>query len=216
MSSLIDFQSNYEYVLGNLAGNVLEIQALFSSGNWTKEELEHIRYELISAGQTFAASQGLGGTRLAGGIQAEITSNNDVRFWNDAQDDHQRYYAGHVEYGHHNRDGSFVPARPFMRPALYAVADASVGRLSGTVSKFINNAWTGERMNFGHMSSGSSYQRAFYRGYKGEYMSPSNPKSNNLAKQASGRASEMSSKYSVNRRTGEGSVWFSKTKGWSI
>ena len=216
MPDLINFESDYEYILGNLQGNILEIQALFSSGDWTQEELEHIKYELESAAHTFAASQGLGGTRLDGATKAEITSNKNVKFYNDAQDEHGRYYAGHVEYGHHNRDGSFVPARPFMRPAVYAVADASIGRLGGTVNRYLQAAWTGQPMHFGHMNIGDSYQRAFYKSYKGEYMSPMNPRSNNLQYQAAGSASKSTSNYTVNRRTGEGSGWFSKTEGWRV
>lgn len=213
MSEMIRFESDYEYVLGNLTGNILNIEALFTSGNWTKEELDHIAAELETAGHQYAASQGLGGTRLDSKIKA--TNEGDrVRFFNEAMDEHERYYAGHVEYGHHNRDGTFVPARPFMRPAVYTVAEASMGRLTGVVRRYLEAAWTGQPMQFGHLGSGSSYQRAFYRHGEGQYLSSKNENINNLPGQIKGSASISSREYTVNRRTGEGSAWFSQTEGW--
>ena len=160
MSSLIEFDSNYEYVLGQVQGNVMNLEAFFNSGEWTREELEKIRYELVEAAHTFAAAQGLGGTRLDGATQA-VPSGNGIDFRNDAMDEHGRYYAGHVEYGHRDRGGGFVPARPFMRPAMYAVADATMGRMTGTVERYLTAMWSMQALDFGHMG-GSGYQRKFY------------------------------------------------------
>lgn len=53
------------------------------------------------------------------------------------------YYAGHVEYGHMLPDGKFYPARPFLRPAMRLVAEASLGNLSGTVAAVLSAKLSG-------------------------------------------------------------------------
>lgn len=198
MSDLVNIETDYEYVLGIVAGNVLDLQAVFENGSWTKPELEKIRDELIEAGHTFASAQGLGGTRLDSHINATVDGNK-VRFTNDAQDDYLNFYAGHVEYGHRTRNGTgFVDARPFMRPAMYAVADATRGNLQGTVSRYLNSMWAATPMRFGHQFTASGYERKFYQ--ERQYMNVNAGKSNILPRQNVDRIRGVNSaKYSVHR-----------------
>ena len=204
--SLVEFESNYEYILGQLQGNVLNFQAMFSSGEWALDELEKIRQELIEAAHTFAAAQGLGGTRLDNATTAVINGKG-IDFRNDAVDDYGRYYAGHVEYGHRDRGGGFVAARSFMRPALYTVADASRGRLSGTVERYLNAMWSMSPLQFGHSTSSSGYQRAFYS--KSNYMNQNTGKNGKMARNAlpnqnPSKVQSSNSNYSVYRGSNSG------------
>ena len=48
-----------------------------------------------------------------------------------------------MEYGFHDRRGDFVPARPFMRPALYAVAEASKSNFRHIMRGLLEDMWTG-------------------------------------------------------------------------
>lgn len=207
MSSLIDIETDYEYVLGQVTGNVMNLEAMFQSGAWTRYELEKICSELVEAAHTFAAAQGLGGTRLDLATTAEPTDSNTVDFRNDAIDDYQRFYAGHIEYGHHDRGGGFVPARPFMRPAMYAVADATMGNLTGTVTRYLEAMWTVDSINFGHMVTSSNNSRAFYS--RRNYMNKNtdykgNQKSNRLTNQNPSRIKSKNESYSVNRYSQHG------------
>lgn len=61
----------------------------------------------------------------------------------DSAADSGGYYGGHVEYGHMLPDGSFYPARPFLRPALRIVSEASLGPLSGTLASVLSGAIAG-------------------------------------------------------------------------
>lgn len=61
-------------------------------------------------------------------------------FFNNATNERGQYYAGHIEYGHYARDKkTFVEARPFMRPALYAVSKASTGNFAETLSSLLGD-----------------------------------------------------------------------------
>lgn len=197
MSSFIEIDSDYEYVLGEVTGNVLNFEAMFRSGEWSRSELEKIRDELVEAGQTFAIAQGLGHSRLYEHIKAEITHQGTVNFTNNAMDEYGRYYAGHVEYGHKDRGGGFVPARPFMRPAMYTVAEASMGRLAGSVERWLKAMWTVDALEFGHANPRSSYTRAFYKNEK--YMTENAGKKNTLPKQNPSKIRAGNESYNVYR-----------------
>lgn len=213
MSELVEFTSNYEYVLRQVTGNVMNLEALFQSGAWTRQELEKISAELVEAAHTFAAAQGLGGTRLDLATTAKPTDNNTVDFRNDAMDDKGRYYGGHVEYGHRDRGGGFVPARPFMRPAMYAVADATMGNLARTVTRYLEAMWAVEAVNFGHMITQSGNKRAFYK--TESYMNKNEDKRNRLTNQNPSRIKEKNEAYSVHRYATSGYSKDVKSKfGW--
>ena len=212
MSSLFEIESNYEYILGQVTGNVLNFEAMFRSGEWTRDELEKIKDELVEAGQTFATAQGLGNSRLYENIRAELTNQGTVDFTNNAMDDYGRYYAGHVEYGHRTKSGGFVPARPFMRPAMYAVSEASRGRIAGSLSRWLeamwspNSMWAGGPLSFGHSQSSKNYTRAFYS--ESQYMNKNAGKGNTLPHQSPSRIRQGNQAYSVHR---DGSTAYSKS-----
>lgn len=148
-----------------LKEELLMYQMSFQQGDWLDSEIQHICDELIQTGQMFAKNQGFGeglsiGTRnsgrkyikrtgaLLGGFRANpITAKGGGRaidFRNVAQNERGEYYAGHLEYGFHDRGGNFIPARPFMRPAMYAVAEGSKGNFNNILKGMLQQLWTGK------------------------------------------------------------------------
>lgn len=112
--------------------NALDFLVNFESGDFFTEQINAIRQELVSTAQYFGELQGLEGSALLdpSNLRAEKNGQYSIKFVNTARDNHNRYYAGHIEYGHYTKNRrKFVPARPFMRPALYAVSKASMGEL---------------------------------------------------------------------------------------
>ena len=108
---------------------------LFENMEWTRGELERIARELESMGKYFIQQEGLEETRaLLNGTKAEV-SGNKVNFFNDARNSRGQFYAGHHEYGFYARNGRFVEARPFMRPALFAVSKASQGDFANILAE---------------------------------------------------------------------------------
>ena len=238
-NNLVNIESDYEYVLGSVIGNVLNLEAQFSSGEWAQEELHIIAKELENTGKYFAEQQGLGmstpvesinGTkfsiinyhrtgRLVNSIHATV-ENSKIHFYNNAQNSRGEYYAGHIEYGFHDRGGGFVPARPFMRPALYAVSESSKGRLTGAMKHFLQQGlWNGigyQSLTFGHKTTSGGAARVFYQqaymgrnaGKTGFYTRGglSNP-SRNASKHMNSfkKNSLIRSNFSVNRNTKQGS-----------
>lgn len=185
-NELINLESDYEYVIGSAIGNVLNLQAQFSSMDWAREELYIIAKELEQTGKLFAEKQGLGMStpvesingkkfsivnyhktgNLINSIHAKVNKNG-INFFNNARNPRGQFYAGHIEYGFHDRGGKPVPARPFMRPAFYAVAEASRGKLQGALGRFIssNPLFTYHAVGgavFGHMYTDAGNLRAFY------------------------------------------------------
>lgn len=76
-------------------------------------------------------------------IKSEVNGNK-VHFYNDATNSRGQPYAGHMEYGFHDRGGNLVPARPFMRPAFYAVAEGSKGNFRSIMKNLLDNIWTAQ------------------------------------------------------------------------
>ncbi len=164
-------------------------------------------------------------------INYKISSNNNIYFYNDAQNPRGQYYAGHIEYGFHDRGGNMVPARPFMRPALYAVAEASRGHINSALKNFLEQMWAMESLQFGYPVTPKDNYRKFYQNFDnrlskgyGKYTSSKLPK---------GRLKELSSKegrgkFTVDRtknrekgsysqklseRMGSKSGWYKDSKG---
>ena len=139
--------SDIQEVFGKIEQNALDFTTKFESGEVTKGQLSKIARELESAAVYFGEQQGLSGSNLIKigntGIHADIHGKY-INFKNSAVDKYNRFYAGHIEYGHYtkNRKG-FVPARPFMRPALYAVSKASVGELGDVLSDMLMTIFRG-------------------------------------------------------------------------
>lgn len=166
-NNMIDIVSDYEYVIGQVQGNVLNLQAQFGGMGWAREELYIISKELENTGKMFAEKQGLRKTgTLIDSTHAVVDDNHHINFFNNANLGNG-FYAGHIEYGHHTRNGEFVPARPFMRPALYAVAEASKGKLAGALSRYLNQVVYGRMslntLEFGRAQSNEHYTRVFYQ-----------------------------------------------------
>lgn len=145
---------------------LLQYQMYFQSMDWTDSEIQHICDELIKTGKVFATNQGFGtghsvretaSGRLrvgTGNLVNSIRANPETRgnfktinFYNDAKNERNQYYAGHLEYGFHDRQGKFVPARPFMRPAMYAVAEGSKANFRNIMRGLLENLWTGRGFN---------------------------------------------------------------------
>lgn len=137
--------------LGRLEENALDFITQFNKGDFTYKELEMIARNLESAAQYFGEQYGLGGTRLLAETKARVNHYNDsIVFENKAQDDYERYYAGFVEYGHKNKKGKgYVPARPFMRNALYTVSKASTEQVGEALRDLLTNIFAND---------GSGYQ----------------------------------------------------------
>lgn len=166
-NNMIDIVSDYEYVIGQVQGNVLNLQAQFGGMGWLREELYIIAKELENTGKMFAERQGLRETgTLIDSTHAVVDDNQHINFFNNANLG-RGFYAGHIEYGHHTRNGEFVPARPFMRPALYAVAEASRGKLQGALSRYLNQVVYGRMslntLEFGRAQPSEYYTRVFYQ-----------------------------------------------------
>lgn len=171
-NGLIGIQSDIEEKTNVLINNFLTFSTYFESSQWSRGEMQNIAKQLEETGKYFAKLQGFGSGpttqgnydtgrirfntgNLVNGIKAD-SDGRWVRFYNDATNSRGQPYAGHLEYGFHDRGGNFIQARPFMRPAFYAVANASKGRLTSIMKDLIERAWSGNGFSgisnetFGH------------------------------------------------------------------
>lgn len=177
-SKIVNFSSDYEYVLGALQGRILEFSGMFHSMDFLYPQMEQIRYDLEDTAKMFAREQGLAPGqlgwgvvgwephhgvpifrentgRLYNGIKAVITGQT-IHLKSEAQDEYGHYYGGHVEFGHQN-----VPARPHLRPALYTVSQASQGKLRSALQNLLTGAFSGDMsMAFG---TGKGLSASYYR-----------------------------------------------------
>lgn len=175
-NALINFTSDYEYVLGQTMGRALDFAGSFSRGDFLRENVEQIAYDLEDTAKMFAAEQGLApgelGTdgkpntgRLYNGIHATVDGRGKgytAHLKSTAQDDRGNYYGGHVEFGHlvGGKTG-YVVARPHLRPALYAVSQASRNKLASVMHNLFKSIVMNETgLNYSFRKSanfGSSY-----------------------------------------------------------
>ena len=176
----------------DLERNIVNFQAFFQNGLETgaiiSEDLDLIAKEMENTAKRFAVAQGLGpgggGTSLVvygkdgttsfipskisgptGNLYYHIKAvreNEKITLKNDAKNFRGQYYAGHIEFGFRARNGKMIPARPFMRPALYAVADASKGQISGTLKRYLEQVWALETLQFGSLNISRGRVRPFY------------------------------------------------------
>lgn len=157
-NGFVRITSDYEYVLGELEGNLLKFQLDFSQGGWAKEEVKIIAHELENTAKYFAEEQGLapgmpGSRSLWEEDEFHVNSGtlyNSIKGLPDgynakliasAKNSRGQYYAGHIEYGFHNRADEFVPGRPFLRPAMYAVSEATKGHVRSVMKNLIESMW---------------------------------------------------------------------------
>lgn len=161
-NGFVTIESNYEYFINSKIGNLLQFQADFTKGDWTRKELKIIADELEETAKFFAREQGLDrdityitksgslydvSTHNTGKLYDSIkgrlsTVKNVVTLKADAKNSRNQYYAGFLEYGFHDRGGNFIPARPFLRPALYAVSEASKGHITSVLKDLLERVWT--------------------------------------------------------------------------
>lgn len=211
---MLEIESNYEYINGILMGNVLDFQAKMTNGSFTTNEKAIIANELRETARMFAQQQGL--THLASTTETRLVKDG-VSLENHAVDKYGRYYAGHVEYGHWDRGHKrFIPARPFMRPALYTVAEASRGRINGAMTSYLNSMWSLTPLQFGrYHGTNKSYTRAFYSGErfgKGQYTAQG-LKTNSRFSDI--RSSEFRDKYSIVRGGKENDGYTRVSNHWT-
>lgn len=184
----VTITSNYQYILGYMKANMLSFQADFSSGGWTRQELDIISHELENTAKFFAEEQGLNhqiipelsvngnevsietgpSGKLYNSIKSHIHGDSVVLSAN-AKNSRNQYYAGHIEYGFHDRGGNFILARPFLRPALYAVSESSKGRIAYTMKELLESLWVeggyegyAKISSFGRLRRPSGGIRTFY------------------------------------------------------
>lgn len=170
-SACIRFTSDYEYVLGAALGRSLDISGMFHSANFLTSEIDQIAYDLEDTAKMFAAQQGLApgapgayGQPITGNLYNNIQgvrTGQTAHLRSTAKDKYGRYYGGHVEFGHQD-----VPARPHLRPALYAVSQASQGKLRSALYNLLKGGFDGNMPSvFGtNRGQGASY----YRGGPGQ------------------------------------------------
>lgn len=175
-NSLIKFSSDYEYVLGQTMGKILEFQGAFSKSDFLRENVEQIAYDLEDTAKMFAAEQGLSPGelgydgrvntgRLYNGIHANLESRGkgySVHLKSTARDDRGNFYGGHVEFGHTTSGKvGYVLARPHLRPALYAVSEASRNKLGSVMHNLFKSIVMNETgLNYSFRKSanfGSAY-----------------------------------------------------------
>lgn len=148
-NSPIGVASDIPAVIDRIKGNALDFSTKFSSGEVTKPILTKIAQELESTARYFGAQQGLSTSRLLDkeNLYAEVFGNY-INFVNKAQDNYGRFYAGHVEYGHYSKNRKkFVEARPFMRPALYAVSKSSQGEIADVLKEVLRGVFLEEGLS---------------------------------------------------------------------
>lgn len=196
-------ESDYAYVLREVEGKCLNLQMVLNKpGDFIPLDLMHIGEEMVDTAKYFASMQGFSSSgNLYKNIQYDKNeiSNGKIVLKDPALNPRQQYYAGHQEFGFHTRDGKFKEARPFLRPAMRAVQQASLGRISSAALEFAGFRGGMKQPKFNkHGSFGNNLGRirAFYRqeGYTRQGLEK---------KLGSGQSirENLGKSYSINRRT---------------
>lgn len=145
--SFFSFSSNYKYIFDTYRQRALQMQLALTDGSFLESELEAIGDEMVEVAREFARVQGVFREgRLIDSITKEYGGPGKIILRAPVKDKREKFYAGHQEYGFHPRGGkTFVPARPFMRPALTTVAAKSRRDLINHLTAL----WAGESALFG-------------------------------------------------------------------
>ncbi len=147
--TFFEFISDYKYILGEIEGRALNVLLqVEEGGSFLQSEAEYLGDEMVEVAKHFARAQGIFRTgKLIQSIHREKAGAGRIKLVADVKDKYGKYYAGHQEYGFHPRGkkGTFVPARPFMRPALTTVAAKSTRDLT----KHFISLWAGQSTYFG-------------------------------------------------------------------
>lgn len=128
MDPLFTIESDYEYVLGEIQGKAMTFQMQFMDSAPLHQKLDELA-QVIEATAKGLVSGFIKSGNLYRGIRAYTarTSSKEavVMIESNAVNEQGQYYGGHIEYGYHPYGGTgFVPARPYMRPAM-EIATAS-------------------------------------------------------------------------------------------
>lgn len=213
-------ESDYEYVLGEVEGMVMQLEAVLKNpGEMEPWELEHIAEETVSTAKWFAESQRLRDTgKLIDNIKYDKSaiSQGKVVVYNDVQNPYGHYYGGHHEFGYHTRNGRFIEARPYLRPALRAVEQASLGRLTTAaleIAGFSGGVHAPKINKHGAFGANSRYMRKFYRNTDHDYTVKGLQ-----AKNGDNISKNLGKSYSINRRAGNSSgynIYGNAVKGFT-
>ena len=161
-TEFVEISSNYEYVLGQVMGALLDFKADFEGKQWEKSGvLDAIALRLETRAKQLAEAQRIydtgnlidnikaypegGRVHLTSGARKHsVLSGGKKRAYYNPRSTtstvQEGYYGGHVEFGHKTPDGGFYPARPYLRPALRLVAEESRGEMIGTIQSMFSNS----------------------------------------------------------------------------
>lgn len=157
----ITFTSDYEYTkldsTGNGAWNEITSRALTFQMDLSNmristlhSRIDEMAYLLKDTARSFVSSFIKSGNLWAnidvvygrdykGGVRLELGSF--------AVNQRGQFYGGHIEYGYHPYGGpTFVPARPYMRPAMEIVANSSSVDLAAAIGEAFNEYITGNTL----------------------------------------------------------------------
>lgn len=141
-NSFFNFSSNYKYIFDTYRQRALQMELALTNGDFLESELDTIGDEMVEVAREFARVQGVFRKgNLINSITKEYGGPGKIILRAPVRDKRGKFYAGHQEYGFHPRGGkTFIPARPFMRPALSTVAAKSRRGLT----KHLMDLWAGE------------------------------------------------------------------------
>lgn len=130
-------QSNYSYQ--ELEGKVLFFRMNFIDSKPLVEELENAAQKMESVAKGIVSGFSRTGNlhdnihaRVVGDgrtgrsivLESLARANQNTVGKGGIRENYNAYYGGHVEYGHHTRNGGFVMAKPYMRPAMEMVSQS--------------------------------------------------------------------------------------------
>ena len=163
-------ESNYEYVLGEVTGKILDLEMVINKpGDFIQLDLIHIAEEMVETAKYFAQMHGFRpGGRIVSNIEYDRgqIGNGRIVLRDPAKNDRQQYIAGHFEFGYHTKSGRFREATPFLRPAMRAVQQASIGRLTSAALEFSGFSGGMKQPVFnkhGTLGNNNARIRAFYK-----------------------------------------------------
>lgn len=142
--SMLHMQVSSDYTYQDLEGMVLNYRMTFLDSEPIRAELQNAADKMEAVAKGIASSFRRTGN-LEDNIRADVVakglapesrglaiqlSSNAVAQQNTTSlsgstSGYKGYYGGHVEYGHRTRNGGFVMAKPYMRPAMEIVAEST-------------------------------------------------------------------------------------------
>lgn len=207
-SPFITFTSDYEYSrtdtdeFGKIIGRAITFQMDLSNMRVgaLHSRIDEMAYLLKDTARSFVSAfihsgnlyeniDVIYGRDYKGGIRLELGSF--------ATNQDGQYYGGHIEYGYHPwGNDKFIPARPYMRPAMEIVANSSGTDLASAIGEAFNDYIVGNTLT-NTIISGNRWHKAMTKSDRNTWMGLKN----NLAqpKRVEKYNSFMRSKYSIDR-----------------